>query len=288
MTDYFEVLGLDPSRLDRRIGFLLDRAFDHDEQAKKSEGEAANLHEVCAASLRRDAAATAALLGDISKARALFTEAGRQWLSLGFYYGLFLLRLGDSPQIVTDRGSDDRAWVDRSLREEAGSKARFERAFEREARTNPRQLLSVVQADIGVSADDEMERALARNRLFSAGPLAVGGTAMPLHGYLKLLDALERGDLGRADRDRLFAQLVQREEMIAEAREDRFHWKLARRPADMIDFDLLALGLAAQSGGDAVRATILDLGEGRGAASVPLLLAQDLERGHGIEDVWSD
>lgn len=276
MAEYTEQLGLDAARLERRIHFLLDRAEHHDQEANEPSGETADLHRVCAATLRRDAAATAALLGDFDKARGLFVSAGRQWLRLGFYYGLFLLRLTNEDAV--EATSEETQWIDRSLADEAEDTDAFERSFERSTRNAPRQLLSLVQAGAGrVSKGDLGWR--ARNRLSAAGALPIGGTAMPLRSYLKLFDALEHGDWGPADRDRLLAQFVQREELIAAAREDHFHWKLAQRPADIIDFDLLALGLASQTGGWQVQEAILELSEGRGAASVPFKLAQDLGRG---------
>jgi hypothetical protein len=280
MTGYTEQLGLDPSRLKRRIGFLLDRATQHDEQAIELVGEGGDLHRVCAATLRRDAAATAALLGEIDKAQDLFALAGRQWLGLGFYYGVFLLRLaGASKDLMGIAEHGELEWIARSLEGESEPEDSSKRPFERSARNVPRQLLSLVQAEVGIPSKTGSSRGQARERLHAANALPVGGTAMPLRGYLKLLDALEQGDMGRTDRDRLLAQLVQREEMIAAAREDHFHWRLARKPAEIIDFDFLALGLAVQNAGDDMQDTVRELSEGRGAASVPFKLARDLGRG---------
>ena len=84
--------------------------------------------------------------------------------------------------------------------------------------------------------------ALERLQVYGAYPLGVSQT--PIERYLKLFHELRDGQLGGGRRT-LIAMSIQREELITAAQHDRFHWRLAQKPADLIDMDLLSLGLTA-------------------------------------------
>ncbi len=89
------------------------------------------------------------------------------------------------------------------------------------------------------------------------------------------------GEVGQDQRDSLIALAVRRNELVAAAQADRFHWRLLLKPAELIDFDLLALGLAAMSGGTQGADLLFEATADRGpAARLPFDAARDLMGGN--------
>jgi hypothetical protein len=80
--------------------------------------------------------------------------------------------------------------------------------------------------------------------------MPVGATRTPLATYLGAYDQLAKRDtqagaVAPNELKQVLNSLAQRrEELLMAARRDRFHWKAMLRPAELIDFDLLALLLA--------------------------------------------
>lgn len=146
MATHAAELELDSKRLAQRLGFLQGRVRWHDLQiASAQDLKRVNLHDACAATLERDAAAIAMLLGNIPQAKAQLISSGRRWLGLGLFVGAYLMRLGGS-----DRGAaaENAAWILAALHksDDPGQQpASHERAFARSAARDPRQLLSIVQ-----------------------------------------------------------------------------------------------------------------------------------------------
>lgn len=279
MGVYADDLGLDPERLERRISFLIDRAVAHDEFTT-------DLHVACAATLRRDAGAIALLLGRIGEARTLFLAAGQQWADLGVFAGYFLMSLArlssGVPWFESEKGLAD---VERLLlSDQPAEKAQIEgdrRQFNAMSINSPRQLLNLFQAASGERHRSERASrlaSLAAGRLSPNAALQVGTTGVPLAVYLRLYDALARGNLSRRDRDSLLALAIRREELILAAQNDRHHWRLLHKPFELIDFDLLALGNSAIEAGHDTEVALFDaIGERGLAARLPFELARDLE-----------
>jgi hypothetical protein len=87
--------------------------------------------------------------------------------------------------------------------------------------------------------------------------MPVGVTRTTLGTYLATFDWLANRDAQAMETrpggvERVLSALAQRrEELLLAARRDRFHWKALLRPAELVDFDLLALLLAGVRRGQA-------------------------------------
>ncbi len=281
MAGHAAELDLDRKRLKRRLGFLQGRVRWHDLQiASERDLKRADLHIACAATLERDAAAIAMLLGEIQQARLQLFSSGRRWLDLGLFVGSYLMRLGGS-----DRGpaAETTAWIPAAIFKADGpdqQPADDERPFARSAARDPRQLLSIVQGCIGVESPLLGAASGARERLSAFWGLPLGTAGTPLGHYIRVLDELQTGNLGEGGRETLTGMAIRRRELIDVARQDGFHWRRLHHPVELIDFDLLALGLAAQAGGEEVRQQAFAIMAERGAASrLPFELARELEEG---------
>lgn len=277
MAGHSADLRLDDAMLRRRLHFLRERARAHDTLIATAPNAArANLHRACAATLRRDAAAVALLVGDIRKAKAELIEAGEDWLRLGLFYGAFLLRLGDDGE---PSAQDMTGWIEEAVRNSDG-RERGEgaaRPFANQAAHNPRQLLSLIQAGIGIDTTLGSAQGIAREHLAAYQGLPLGATGVTLGRYIGVLDALRYGDLGSRGRETLTGLAIRRRELVEAAQQDGFHWRRLHQPAELVDFDLLALGLAASVGGPNVAEEALGImGERGGAASLPFELAREL------------
>lgn len=115
----------------------------------------------------------------------------------------------------------------------------------------PPQLLRLYQALAGRRDDDRGRHGLRkdiRTTLKVNATMPVGAARMSLETYLATLDRLARRDEKAAPPggvDQVLGALAQRrEELLNAARQDRFHWHALIRPAELVDFDLLALVLA--------------------------------------------
>jgi hypothetical protein len=283
MTDYADNLQLDPGRLSRRASFLIDRAKVHDDKAAKAgDRSLADRHIACAATLRRDAGAIALLIGNVEKAMDLFRSAGRLWAELGLYSGYFLLALAG------DESNIDIGWIERSLdprfdgeppREEDST-----RRYRGRSAQSPRQLLSLIEG-LGMAVELKHRRLmlLARKRLRPSDGVLVGTSNLPIASYLRLFDELRGGETSRSLHDSLLAITIQRQELIAAAQADEYHWRLTQRPAELIDFDLVALGIAAVNGGSTVQSELRAALERANAASrLPFDLAMELRQPPGL------
>lgn len=279
MADYLSELELDPERFARRITFLVDRAKAHEDRKN-------DLDTACAATLRRDAGALALLLGRSEQARSLFLTAGRQWSELGIYAGYFLMSLGQQ--------SLGQSWFEGEKNlDEIESSLSFDQPVEdtetkidrrqlrQMSRNSPRQLLSLYQAAGGGRRRSQRALRLARGaakRLSPSMGSPIGTTGIPLGSYLRLYNALGSSDVSQSDRNSLFALAIRRDELVSAAQADRYHWRLLLKPAELIDFDLLALGITAIEAGGAARAMLFStVGERGPAARLPFEIARDLD-----------
>lgn len=256
-----EELGLDSERLQRRIGFLESRATAHMErEIDPHDRPRRDLERACAAGLWRDAAALALLLDDPKRARTFLRKAGVQWAELGLFAGYSLMALADRDPWWTERRADIDA-VLQTLRlqterpEESAERGRT-RGDELEAQTlhrqplivasagSTRQLLHLYQSLVAKrDTDPEVQAttALVRKRLEESPAAPVGPTGVPLDAYLDLLDAASHGDVGGSVADSVSGLVMRRAEQLQAARRDEYHWRLALKPAELVDFDLLAI-----------------------------------------------
>ena len=247
MVEFSESLEINREVLMARFDFLSKRAEWHlgrPDYREHMVPAASALHLACAATLRRDAGAIAVLLGRMEQARSEFTAAGNIRLQLGFYDGLYLLRLSETSSTLGARAFGDvLPWIERSLsgdeREREGLPP-----FATAASRSPRQLISVLQAASAMNSPLGEVAELASERLQIYAAYLLGVTQTPVERYIKLFSELRRGELGDG-RKTLIGMSLKREELIAAAQRDKFHWRLAQKPADLIDMDMLALGLSA-------------------------------------------
>jgi hypothetical protein len=290
MANYADDLELDEARLERRLRFLNGRAAAH----FAAENE---LGIACAATQLRDAGAISLILGDMSGARSYFVKAGKAFLSIGLPSGHLYLKMSAPAEFR------ELAALDEDLQEDlvrgfapAGEKqAHGEEAprtaqarARRRDRLAPRQLLSLYQAAGGAAAQSDSTRSmvsLLRKRLYS-GAMQVSGTAIPLFAYLRDFDRLGNGDVEPITLESLRGIAIRRAELIDAARMDKYHWKMALRPTELIDFDLLAMGMAAVDGGEKSMAAVDRVFSNRSVVEIlPFLLARDLTGRQGRSEV---
>lgn len=280
--------GLDPDRLQRRIEFLKSRAQAHLEAHEEM------LHRACAATLLRDAACVALLIAQVTNARALLRKAGHQFLSLGLTYGASLIALArpeTAREEILEYGDVIQGVRHQWSRAEAREGARRTRPMSDTARGSPRQMISLMQAELLMrepfvseppSEEEELLAALERS---SGHP--VGTTGLSVGTYLKIAQWMtERSGLEPPRlRDAAIPQFVgqgfttiaaTRAENIQAAMRDSYHWRLLARPAELLDLDTVALALLALNSG--INSDWLQdrfFGEGNVVAA-PLIAARNL------------
>lgn len=275
-----EVLHLDPKLLVRRLRFLSARAKWHEQlvaNAVREEVGSLDMHSACAATLRRDAGAIALILGQVDEARREFRRAGSYWLNLGFYEGLLLLRLGRVETSTRDNFlSSIPGWIGRSL-EHIREPTEHEPRFASAALRSPRQLVSLIQAgnDSGSILASLNVQALQRLQIYRGYPLGV--TQTPVARYLELLEGVRREKLSADHFKTLVGMSIRRSELISAAQEDNYHWRMALKPNDLIDIDILAIGLAALEHGEGFFAHVRSFASRWGStAQLPFDLAEVL------------
>lgn len=211
------------------------------------------LARACAATLLRDAACIALLLNDAGKARKLLHQSGRHFLNLGLPVGAALITLAGLEDAERElRYFDD---VTRGVREqwvpsEAREREDTRRPMTDQARSEPQQLLAMVQADWLASdrgydsfdeeSDEELRTAARRN-----GGHPAGYTGLTFESYLDLGTWLSQ-DHPSTDMPPRFASamttmMVARAEQLRAARKDSFHWRMVARPSELIDLDATIL-----------------------------------------------
>lgn len=274
-------LGLDEERLNRRVGFLRDRAKAHLEQSE----ERRVMNIACAGSLFRDAAATAILLEEYGQARKLLIQAGELWTRIGLFSGYALLSLGQQQAWWSNRRGELE-----TVREELADAARPqpENPWPRRREQAPmmagsagstRQLLHLYQSLRPHVDEDPVARsviAMAHERLSEQSTAQVGSTEAPVRSYVHLLDAAVHGDFDAAAHDTLSGMVLRRVEQLGAARADEHHWRLALAPAALVDFDLMALATASADARNTVSEVAEHFRSRNRAVSLPLIAARGL------------
>jgi hypothetical protein len=275
----------DQGRLERRRVFLESRANFH--LTRETDRR---WHVAAAATLLRDAAAVALISNDISGGRTLLRTSGDLLLGLGLVGGLQLLYLAGTLDFEEGYSQEridqfQRAYNYRTGHPEVQSISPDSLPSFDDESFRPPQLLRVYQALAGRRGNDEKWFALRnaiRDTLALNATMPVGPARTTLAIYLAAFDQLANRDspsiqtLPRGVSQVLSSLAQRREELLIAARRDRFHWKALLRPAELVDFDLLALLIAGVRRGQA-SAMIETAFEGRDAmTALPQALATAL------------
>lgn len=246
---------LDKDTLENRKLFLTKRADAYNES-----GHADPHFRVVSATLLRDAAATSLILGDISDGKILLERSGQLLLDAGLVGGLQLLFLAGSSTTTKSTAATldeyEREFFERV--EVPGRRVVFDgpHHFTEESFRSP-QLLRAYQGLVGggdkwAGALDHASRRFLtkqiRETIARSGTMPIGINRAPLTTYLHAFDLMigdvspESANPSIMDVVRSFAR--RRQEVVTAAARDTFHWRMVLRPADLVDFDLLALLLA--------------------------------------------
>ncbi|TGN51515.1 hypothetical protein E4L95_16765 [Paracoccus liaowanqingii] len=277
-------------RLERRLHFLVSRADAHLSDLPDRETTEKDMPpRACAATLYRDAACVALLMDEVSEARDLLHKAGQNFLMLGLPVGASLLALSGTPgsEFELEQHADFIAGIRQQWRPREAH-ARDGGAFHTmadQARSEPRQLLAMMQADWII--DNRMrDRALRdesgplREALERNGGYPVGATGLSIDSYARVADWFaERDGIEGFDDylpDRIAAlmatMMATRAEHLHSARKDRFHWKMLARPAEIVDLDATILMYFAINE-DGTPKVNLDMVIDRRREEIPLLNA---------------
>ena len=285
------VPGIESERLQRRVSFLHSRAMAHLEMLERDVR-----HTACAATLLRDAACVALLLGETTTARHYLREAGGHFLDLGLAGGSVLIVLAEAKKAAyeLERYSDVIEDIrHQRSREETEISERKVGSMMYTARSSLRQIFSQLQADQLMAEIDlrqptreeyRMHQVLKRN-----GGYPVGVTGLSIESYKNTAEWLieQRGQPERQIADFVtatFATLAAtRSEHIHAAMQDRFNWYMLARPSELIDLDsviVMFLALAARMKKDFLRASPR-VGEGA-IFEAPLIVAEQLRDDQGF------
>lgn len=248
---------VDRERLSRRVAFLLSRARAHIEGA----GEGM-LHHACAATLLRDAACVALLLGETRQARNHLREAGHQFLRLGLAAGSTLIALAETRTAQSELAEYSdviEGTRDQWSRTEAIDHGDLRRPMAAMARGSPRQMFSLMQtewlvAEIGarpwVREGSRVRTALERN-----GGYPVGETGVSIDSYIKIADWMIEHSGHVKDNMPSFVGAgmatlaATRAEHIRAAMKDTYHWRMLTRPTELLDLDSVVLMFIAVGAG---------------------------------------
>ncbi|WP_332768706.1 hypothetical protein [Phenylobacterium sp.] len=280
-------MGWDEARLERRVGFLRDRAQAH--LAQDDPGKL-TMAIACAGNLLREAAATAIMLQQFDAARDLLVEAGELWAKVGLFSGYAMIALGRPEAWWEDRRSDLEDVMSVMVEAESSETAiqpreRHERAPMMVGSAGAtRQLLHLYQSlrphiDQGGEDISGFVSNTARNRLMRAPTAQVGATEAPVQAYVHLFESSVRGELDRAARDTLTGIVLRRVEQLEAARADEFHWRMGLSAAALVDFDLLALLIASVDAQGTVDVLAEHFGDRGDDVRLPLIAARGIRRG---------
>jgi hypothetical protein len=278
MSGYAKILELDAERLQQKLYFLVERATAR--EALGDDGQQNQLRQAADATLWRDAACVAMLLDDITAAKKYLKASAQRFLKLGLFYGFLLLRLSGEEKSEVDAKSSGYsfAWVRDVLRLSESEKSDGTRdlpPYAQASAQSPYQLLRLVQSGINFSTLDGDVVEIARNRLDVYAGLTIGGTGIALGRYMKVQDAFLYGDLDDRTKSALSYMAIRRSEMIETAKADEFHWSRALNPYELIDLDMLALGLCLKNRAieDSATSVLRERGE---IAAMPFEIAAKL------------
>ena len=285
-------------RLGRRLHFLIGRAEAHlHSLPEKATTEKDMLSRACAATLYRDAACVAMLMGQVRQARSLLHVSGQHFLTLGLPVGASFIALAgtSASESELERHADVVAGIRQQWRpSEARDGAR--RPMADQARSEPRQLLAMMQAEWILDdrrryrapvGDGPLREALERN-----GGYPVGATGLSIDSYAGVAEwFVESRGVDDYLPDRIAASMstmmATRAEHLHAARKDRFHWNMLPRPAELVDLDAtILMYLAINENGDPklnLEAVVDRRREETPLLDAPLLIASAFKRDQFFE-----
>ena len=268
-------LGLVSEEVNRIRSFLLDRATAHDEENTFGDP----LHRLCAATLRRDAAATSIILEDYSDAAALLRQAGHGFVAATSLYGLTLLSVTDeAPPWHLFEGRT--ATLDRQFRYALQGSIE-----DGEAASEPVSAMEAISALQALSVQRKRDNSMdALRRLlissFQAFPSPGGPAELRTPSYFRVLSQAASVDdiIGKdfATRD-LVALATVRDAELNAARADEYHWPLLLSPSDVVGFDLMIVGLAAIRNDQPLEPMLEAFGDLDSPTALPLKAALKLD-----------
>jgi hypothetical protein len=246
-------------QLERHRHFLSSRASHHLERQPGWERNFA-----AGATLYRDAAAVAFLLDDFDDGRMFLFRSGHLFLMLGYAGGLQLLYIAGELDAEKEEAREldqadrfidafSKTFIFHQHAEQPIDSPDGEPAINSDS-FRPGQLLRAYQGLTGRvlrDASTSLIRGPMREALSVNSTMPIGSSQMPVSVYLAAFDWLcDRERNAKQDElkgymDPMFRSIaLRRQESLHAARRDRFHWTALPRPAELIDFDLLALLLA--------------------------------------------
>ncbi|MFC3650807.1 hypothetical protein ACFONN_04575 [Dyella humi] len=257
--------GLDPTLIERRIRFLLERAEVHLRKEGQN-GTSRSEEMACAGTLWRDAACLAMLLENEAQARELLQRAGEAWANIGLFAGYALLHLSGITNWAENYTDDLRqaAWILRQSestgeQQESDLEPSFiaglevhddfypkdgtpeRRAYLSSSSVSKRQLLNLLQAAANVHHGDDLKEFtnLIRSRFERTPSATLEG--IRLLSYVYLLDTISHGEFGEPQQNLLTMMALNRRERLAAAQGDSYHWERILNPAFIVDLDLFTL-----------------------------------------------
>jgi hypothetical protein len=268
-------LGLEPDNVLAVMGFLLDRAAAHvDENSSPSE-----LQLLCAATLRRDAAAIAIILDDYDKAAKLLRTAGYEYMKAGSFYGLALLSVIDtSPpwEDFQDRVTGLGRQFFRPIDDETDGQDEVAERFSAAEAVSALQALSVtIERD---AAKEHLRHQLSGT--FQRFPIHAGAPELRTPFYFRVLQQASSIDVAArqfAARD-LYALSDIRDAELEAAQADEYHWALLLNPSDVVGFDLMFVGLSALRHNQSLAPMVEAFGELESATALPFKAALNLAK----------
>lgn len=252
-----DIPNIPSERLEQRHMFLKDRAYAHLEEAPNS-----MLSRACAATLLRDAGCIALLLEQPELARGHFGEAGHHFLSLGLPSGASLVALANVRGGWEELSDYEDVMI--GVRQqwspsEAQEHDRVRRPMADQARSEPRQLLAMMQAEllIAQTAPPTFEarfEGLMRETLFLSGGHPAGVTGLSIDSYVDIAEWFAtRTDMNREMPGHIATSIAlctaARAEHFRTAMKDSYHWRMIARPSEVVDLDMTILMFLALGAG---------------------------------------
>ena len=259
--------GVSDEWLRERVAFLKSRGNWHLELPS-----ADWRHELCAATLFRDAGCLLLLLDEVESGRENLEKAGDLQVAQGQAGGLPLIAMCD-PERAERAVLDYEILVERRRRgydEAVEGLAENGRSMDAAGAGSLRSLLAVVQARMmvdryhwisgrGYDSDQrgkwlERSGAARRELVDQYANREVGESGLSVRSYVDVVLALEEGSMGASNE--LAENAVEaiellgrwRAQQLEAARRDAFHWRLVSRPSELVDLDSVALMSVVRDG----------------------------------------
>lgn len=241
-----DIPGINDERLPRRLDFLLSRAAAHLESGFQDTRRRA-----AAATLYRDAACVALMLGNSNEARKHLVKAGRLFMDIGLTSGAALIALAE-PWTARQVMVDYSGLIEGVKHQQSKTEREDHRwPMAEMARSAPRQILSLMQSEWLLQEAEKRPPSIDDTELYAAlkrnSGYPVGATGVSLETYSNMAQWMvgyrSHGSIRippfvARSLNTIFAS---RAEHLRAAMNDRFHWRLLARPSELLDLDIVIL-----------------------------------------------